>query len=496
MKKKKSILLLTVFSCFLLTSCKDYLNLVPKNETIVATVEDVKTELLAYWVGATYYSFPLPSYGNSAALSLPIYGDVNIQLAMYEDNMNMMTFRDHPDINEKCMTYYYQDIDWKGISLATTLWQTCYNSIGFMNAIISDLDGVDATQAEYERISGEARLIRAWNIFKLIQFFAPYADDKLGIPLNLDSENVTPGNRLTQTEVYDVIEKELLDVATYTTPREEWNFFYTPDFIHSFLADMYMFRAGSAAAKESDWSMAETYSAKVIQNYIPEDRAELLTDLFSGESLEMTPEHAYCALKLATKRTHDIGGSYTGIWGINNAQQASQDLWAMYDPADIRRVAWFSEINDDEGMAVYIAKPIKYIYGPVGDIFVLYRKAELYLINAEAKCRQSKDSEAAQMLEKFRSARIPGYDTPISGDVLSEVLKERRLELCFENGSRWLDMKRLGLSLTRTGFDKESNGTKTYTLKSDDYRYTLPIPKDIELDYNNINQNPGWTTFN
>jgi len=32
-------------------------------------------------------------------------------------------------------------------------------------------------------------------------------------------------------------------------------------------------------------------------------------------------------------------------------------------------------------------------------------------------------------------------------------------------------------------------------LQSDDYRYALPIPVDIEIDYNDIPQNPGWTTF-
>ena len=100
------------------------------------------------------------------------------------------------------------------------------------------------------------------------------------------------------------------------------------------------------------------------------------------------------------------------------------------------------------------------------------------------------------MIEDFRRARVPGYNTSVTGDILAEVLKERRLELCFENGSRWLDMKRLGISCTRSGFDKESSGTKEYTLDANDYRYALPIPTDIELDYNDISQNPGWTNFN
>ena len=481
---------------FMMTACKDYLNLIPKNQKIVSNVEDVKAELLSYWAATTYSTLLKTSYGNSAPLSLPIFNDVNIQLALYEDNMDMLAFKEHSDINDRCMTYYYQDIDWKGTSLASSLWQNCYVSIGFMNAILDDLDKVTATQAERETIGGEARVIRAWNILKLIQFFAPYKDNKLGVPLNLDSENVTPGDRRTQTEIYGIIERELKEVLEYTTPREKWNFFYSPSFVKSCLAEMYMFRAGSAAAKDKDWEMAEKYSGEVIATYVPENRVELLMDMFSGESVSYTVEHPYCALKLATSRFFGIGNQSTGIWGSNNAQQVSSELWLMYEPEDIRRKAWFRE-NEDEGrVRRCISKPVVYYYGPVCDILVLYRKADLFLINAEAKCRLGQESEAARMIEDFRRARIPGYNTSVTGDILAEVLKERRLELCFENGSRWLDMKRLGISCTRSGFDKESSGTKEYTLDANDYRYALPIPTDIELDYNDISQNPGWTNFN
>lgn len=493
----KTIHVLSLFLVVcLMTACKDYLNLIPKNQKIVSNVEDVKAELLAYWSSSTYASLPLTSYGNSSPLSLPIYNDVNVQLAIYEDNMDMLSFNDHADINEKCMNCYYQDVDWKGTDLASVIWQNSYVSIGFMNAILDDLDKVSATRAEIETIGGEARLIRAWSIFKLLQFFAPYKDDVLGIPLNLDSENVTPGNRRSQTEIYSIIERELKEVLEYSTPREKWNFFYSPDFIKSFLAEMYMFRAGSAAAKDSDWEMAEKYSGEVIASYVPENRSELLRDMFSGENVAYTIDNPYCALKLATKRYYGIGNQCTGIWGSNNAQQVSSELWLMYEPEDIRKKAWFVEKEVEGIVKRYISKPVVYFYGPVCDILVLYRKADLFLINAEAKCHLGREIEAAEMLENFRAARIPGYNTPVEGNILAEVLKERRLEMCFENGSRWLDMKRLGLSCTRLGFDKENNGTKTYILETDDYRYALPIPADIELDYNDIRQNPGWTNFN
>lgn len=32
--------------CF---SCKDYLDLIPKNEQVVANIDDVRTELLTFW---------------------------------------------------------------------------------------------------------------------------------------------------------------------------------------------------------------------------------------------------------------------------------------------------------------------------------------------------------------------------------------------------------------------------------------------------------------
>ena len=146
-------------------------------------------------------------------------------------------------------------------------------------------------------------------------------------------------------------------------------------------------------------------------------------------------------------------------------------------------------------MRVFVSKPEVSLWGPAADVLVLYRKAEMYLINCEAKCRQGRSDEAAAMLYAFREKRIPGYNEPIGDDVLGEILKERRREFCFEYGSRWLDMKRFGLTCTRTYIDDKTSEIVEDVLTGDDYRYTLPIPVDIEIDYNNIPQNPGWTSY-
>ena len=491
---KGIFLILIIVSC--MQSCKDYLNLIPKGEKIVSNVDDVRSELLSFWVSHTYSSLPIPSFGQ-ASVSLPLYNDVNAHWAMYEDNLDMLHFNEHSDINSSVMDYYYENVNWKGIELATSLWRDCYSTIGLMNTVIDDLASVVYTQAEFETIDGEARVVRAFCIFKLMQYFAPYHDVELGIPLNLDSENVTPGGRRSQIEIYDILERELLKVLAYTTAKEKWNFFYSPDFIKSLLTELYMFRAGSAAAKTTDWELAEKSSAEVIENYVPQSRSELLTELFSAEDVEYNTEHEYCALKLATKRFCSIGQQVCGIWGMNNAQRPNLELLKLYTADDIRFHAWFNQVENEGKIVTYVSKPkITSVWQVVCDILVLYRKADIYLMNLEAKWHLGKKEEAIKMLETFRKARIQNYSTPIQDDVLSEILLERRRELCFENGSRWLDMKRYGISVNRIGYSKENKGTQTYSLESDDYRYALPIPLDIELNYNNIEQNPEWTDFN
>ena len=122
----------------------------------------------------------------------------------------------------------------------------------------------------------------------------------------------------------------------------------------------------------------------------------------------------------------------------------------------------------------------------------LFRMSDLLLIEAEAKMRQGNEEGARMLLDEFKRSKIPGYMGDFDGDVLAEILKERRKEFILEEQMRWLDMKRLGVSVSREASDDESLGLKVYTLDANDYRYTLPIPLDSELQYNNIQQNPGW----
>ena len=67
-----------------------------------------------------------------------------------------------------------------------------------------------------------------------------------------------------------------------------------------------------------------------------------------------------------------------------------------------------------------------------------------------------------------------------------ELLKERKLEFYQENDVLWLDMKRMGITVER-----KING-QNHVLKSNDFRYCLPIPLEEIAVNENIEQTPGW----
>lgn len=155
-----------------------------------------------------------------------------------------------------------------------------YLSIGYMNEIFHNLGNVpdkNENLDEYTRITAEAKIFRAYYIFKLTQYFSPYKDNNLGIPLNLDSDNVIGSGRWKQTDVYKFILDELHEVEQFDVLPTKWNVMYSQDIIYSLLAEIYCYKAESAAAEDSDWSNAEKYSNLVMsKRKLATTRDELL----------------------------------------------------------------------------------------------------------------------------------------------------------------------------------------------------------------------------
>lgn len=501
----KKILLLLLIIPFLFSSCKDFLNMPPKNVKVVYTTEDVKEAMSLFLYGTlksnagsgTANTLSNLVYFGGSRVQYPFSRYVNVVSAMCSDDINMVGFinenQDRPDRGGESYETEYREVkNWEGYTFSGTMWKCAYLGVGYLNMVLKDLSKVpDYDKTEYERISGEARVIRAYYLLKLNQLFAPYQDNDLGIPINLDADDIKGGSRLKQTEIYKILFGELNDVLAYeTTPKESWNIFFNKKIIYAILAQAYQFRAGSVAGEKDDWSKAEYYAREARDGNRVENTIEEQKELnYVPDEYVVDKPHPFALLRFTL-----LGDGYNGFspWGTvgEPQQKPSDDLFELYDENDIRVPVFFKMVD---GKPYFIK--LQTVDGWVDDCnetHPLFRMSDLLLTEAEAKARQNDIDGARALLNEFKSSKIPGY-TGFSGEnVLDEILKERRKEFVLEEQMRWLDMKRLGIAVTREASDDESLGLKTYTLEANDYRYALPIPLDYELQYNNIQQNPGW----
>lgn len=488
---KKFIFLLFITGFCL--SCSKFLDLKPKNQVVVYTLEDVKESVSAYLLAIA--SDGLPVYFNGDAITYPLDSDAGIAFAMYGDDIDMPTFFDYRS-GSGYEKMYTECSDWKGVNVSARVWKRLYVSIGYMNEVLKNLKNAPAGDPdEYQRIAAEARIFRAYYAFKLTQYYSPYKDNDLGIPLNLDAEAIEGPARWKQTEVYQFILKEMHEVLEYTALPTKWNVMYNKDIIRAMLAQVYCFKAGSAAAEATDWQNAEKYSGLLTAKYHLETTKEDFENEFIPKpNIGIVKDNLYSLLTLV--RWDSKTGYSFGPWGAEDERLLpTNDLVNLFEeiPGDIRADHAFIGFQEMRGnMKWYAAKWNFYknrsTYNACN---VLFRIAEMYLINAEAKIRQGQTEAARQALIDFRATRIPGYST-VNGDVLQEILKERRKEFCFELDFRYLDIKRLELAVSRQAIDVTTGSSKLCTLDAGDYRYTLPIPNDNELMYNKIPQNPGW----
>ena len=280
---KTRLVILLLCACFHF-SCSEFLNLKPDNQQVVYTMEDVKVSMSAYLRAMCSPDQYTLQY-NTDWLSFPFSKRPCANFVMYSDDIVMTKAVD----NAYSRIYednYWEDLNWEGRTFAETFWKCAYLNIGYLNNVLHDLENADdkyEDMDEYEQISGEARVFRAYYVFKLLQLFAPYKDNELGIPVNFDFEKVEGEGRMSQSEVYDLIIRELNDVLGYKAVADNWNGLYSPDVIKAFLAEVYWFKAQSGAAEDTDWENAAKYSGELMERYQPISTTEGYLEVFEAE---------------------------------------------------------------------------------------------------------------------------------------------------------------------------------------------------------------------
>src|SRR5690606_18516437 len=248
--------------------------------------------------------------GVAEPMMRPLYGEV-VPACPPPAIMMFEAYSDNIDFEEALIVSYLQPNNrefttglqegyadyllWNQHDNADLLWDHHYEIIGFLNSLIDQIPEIaDLTPTQHDAFLGELYAHRAYSFFKLLQYFAPYDKADMGIPVYLHTGDGVVGIELprsTQAEVYKVILNDLtqaLEMVKKTPPIPRFSVFYNERYLHHILAQVYWFKAESAAKEATDYENVEkhaTAAAATMDAYIPVTATER-KEAYSGRRVD------------------------------------------------------------------------------------------------------------------------------------------------------------------------------------------------------------------
>ena len=409
-------------------SCKKLVEIPPPIDTIVSeqafgTDNNANSAILGIYAKLMNQSEIL-AFGNSA---ISIVGGLSSdELAIF-------------GIDPGLSPIYHNQIASDNGLVLTRLWQQPYEIIYQANACIEQLERTENVSSPLkERLTAEAKFIRSFVYFYLVNYFG---ETPLLTTTNYKENTISP--RVAPDLIYEKIIDDLENsISALPDDFEQYNgerIRVTSWAAIALLSRIYLYIG--------DWEMADHYSSMVINSNLF-SLVPTLNDVFLKNSNEailqlhvdgglmpynVLPESL---LTLPSNRTSAPFLYYPNAF-VNS-----------FDSIDLRRVFWIDS-TIYQGNTYFF--PYKYKVGPSQmvpnstptEYYMVLRLAEQYLIRAEARAQKGDlaGSVADVNAIRLRAGLMPlTFDT--KDDALYGILQERKKELMYEWGHRWLDMKR------------------------------------------------------
>lgn len=476
------------------SSCSDFLKETSQDEIKPSNVEDLRALM------------------NSDAYPYQLSTDLYLSLLSDEYTCNGLTntaYEAYHKNGTAIFTWNPEMFDGKEVFPDdANSWHKYYQKIKGCNVVKDYLSKISGTEQEKNALLGQVLFLRAYYYMKLVMIYGrPYneatidPEKALGVPLilKMDVSDSYP-SRNTLKEVYDQIESDFLEAADLLAAnyKPASVFRVGAPTVYAMLSRFYLYRS-----MDGDMAKLVTYATKAMEE------GPSLTNLYSfkadfGSIGIYDTEYSKEALWIYGNPSLKNTAYYDyNTFGNILPYTISNNLLNLYDQTnDLRYQSYIYKTKDlstglNYGLASNKVGLSQINYGDHG-----IRTGEVYINRAEAFVRLYKvsndDSQRIQALKDLNDLRRSRYEqntytTPITltdADALLQFcLEERRRELCLEEGLRWFDIKRLGLSLTHTYIDAEDNKT-VYTLKSGDLLYSLPIPYNAISKNYKLEQNP------
>jgi hypothetical protein len=395
------------------------------------------------------------------------------------------------------------------------LYNNTYSILVNINTTLENLASSSASQEIIARSEGELKVIRAYMYFDLVRLF--------GDVIIVTAPIKTPGEafqlaRSPQEEVYNLIISDLT-AATELLPAS-----YPPaqtgritkGAAHAMLGRVRLQRKEYMEAI-SALNPILTLGYELLPSYDdvfePENKnhKESIWDVqYQGENtFGVNSSFIYTFAPRASQgAVINFPGQDGGGWNI-----PSNEIIALYEAGDERKDVSLKEgYTANDGSWVPVPYINKYnhphsIRGVTNDNWPIIRYADVLLMLAEAINEQG--GPTGEAYDYLNSIRARAKLAPLAGlsqtQFREAVLKERRIELAFEN-HRWFDLKRtlnpseMKSLLLAHGQGERAKPTTSrggIPFSADDYTFEeyqvlFPIPADQVRINPSIQQNPGY----
>ncbi len=401
-------------------------------------------------------------------------------------------------------------------AMALYMWRSPWVGIGHCNDALEAIDKAEGISDKLrDTRRGEALFLRAHYYYVLARLYG-------GLPSR--TSPYVPGQptaiaRESLEDTYKQIIEDCTEAARLLPPKAEYGATEVgracQDAALTMLADIYLTLAPSNPELYSQvvdlcdqvtslgydlstCSYAANFDASI--NNGPESIFEVQ---YSGDTEQdfwgNTPSASWLSTFMGPRNSNLVAGCYG--WNQPTAEFVNQ-----YEEGDLRKdiTVFYEGCPDFEGTPYksswsntgfnvrkfLVSKTISPEYNTSPANFVVYRYAEVLLMQAEALCELGRPREAAGPLNIVRRrAGLPSISSDIANSkekMREAIIHERRMELSFE-GHRWFDMIRIDGGQYAIDFLKSIG--KTNVNKN---RLLFPIPQ-TEIDANPLmTQNPGY----
>ncbi|MDB5200850.1 MAG: RagB/SusD family nutrient uptake outer membrane protein [Ferruginibacter sp.] len=357
------------------------------------------------------------------------------------------------------------------INIDINFWKPAYKFIYMANLALEKLaDSKELTSSLKLQLSSEAKLIRAFCYFNLVNLFGE-------VPLITESKYQVaaiapraPISKIYSQMIMDLTEAKAGLSATYLSGERvrpnKWT-------AAALLARCYLY--------QGNWTDAEAEASSVINDGTYQLEADLNKVFLKG-----SPETIW-----QLKPVRPGFNTYEGIEFVPSTALtiptylATTGLLNAFEATDNRKTAWLKS-RVFNGSTLYFPYKYKIASSTVlTEYLVMFRLAEIYLTQAEACAQQNKVSQAKIAINKIRNrAGLANISAADKASLLLAVEQERRIELFAEWGHRWFDLKRTGRA------DALLGPLKGITWQPTDQLWPVPQP---ERNLNPLlTQNPGY----